>query len=95
MQHDRREGAPSGRGRKAVTFLAAVGGCVLVAASSTPAAAHGSGGGREYVALGDSYTSGPLIPRQVDAGCARSDHNYPSIVAARRIKPVPAPAAGP
>ena len=83
MQHDRREGAPSGRGRKAVTFLAAVGGCVLVAASSTPAAAHGSGGGREYVALGDSYTSGPLIPRQVDAGCARSDHNYPSIVAAR------------
>jgi lysophospholipase L1-like esterase len=83
MQHDRREGAPLGRGRKAVTFLAAVGGCVLVAASSTPAAAHGSGGGREYVALGDSYTSGPLIPRQVDAGCARSDHNYPSIVAAR------------
>jgi lysophospholipase L1-like esterase len=83
MQHDRREGAPLGRGRKAVTFLAAVGGCVLVAASSTPAAAHGSGGGREYVALGDSYTSGPLIPRQVDAACARSDHNYPSIVAAR------------
>jgi lysophospholipase L1-like esterase len=33
------------------------------------------------VALGDSYTSGPLIPRQVDANCARSDRNYPSIVA--------------
>jgi lysophospholipase L1-like esterase len=36
------------------------------------------------VALGDSYTSGPLIPRQVDANCARSDQNYPSLVAARR-----------
>jgi len=35
-----------------------------------------------YTALGDSYTSGPLIPTQVDANCARSDHNYPSLVAA-------------
>ena len=83
MQHDRRMGTPVGRGRKAVTFLAAMGGCLLVAASATPAAAHGTGRVKEYVALGDSYTSGPLIPRQVDANCARSDHNYPSIVAAR------------
>jgi lysophospholipase L1-like esterase len=37
-----------------------------------------------YVALGDSYTAGPLIPRQVgDDGCQRSDHNYPSLVAER------------
>ena len=37
-----------------------------------------------YVALGDSYTAGPLIPNQVSAPlkCARSDHNYPSYVAA-------------
>lgn len=37
-----------------------------------------------YVALGDSYTSGPLIPNQhgTPIGCARSDHNYPSLVAA-------------
>src|SRR5436190_24012103 len=37
-----------------------------------------------YVALGDSFTAGPLVPNQVGqpAGCARSDHNYPSIVAA-------------
>jgi lysophospholipase L1-like esterase len=34
------------------------------------------------VALGDSYTSGPGIPTQVDANCVRSDHNYPSLVAA-------------
>ncbi|MER5433271.1 SGNH/GDSL hydrolase family protein [Streptomyces sp. NPDC002588] len=81
----RRTAALAGGRRKGVTFLAALGGCALVAASSVPAAAHGGGGGRtrEYVALGDSYTSGPLIPRQVDANCARSDNNYPSIVAAR------------
>jgi lysophospholipase L1-like esterase len=37
-----------------------------------------------YVSLGDSYTSGPLIPRQIGSpvGCMRSSHNYPSLVAA-------------
>ncbi|MGW1712111.1 GDSL-type esterase/lipase family protein [Streptomyces sp. NPDC002156] len=37
-----------------------------------------------YVALGDSYTSGPNIPSQASstpAGCDRSDRNYPSLVA--------------
>jgi lysophospholipase L1-like esterase len=39
-----------------------------------------------YVALGDSYTSGPLIPlpvvtAQMPAGCLQSDHNYPHVVA--------------
>lgn len=36
-----------------------------------------------YVALGDSYTAGPLIPNQLDdpIGCLRSDHNYPHLVA--------------
>jgi lysophospholipase L1-like esterase len=36
-----------------------------------------------YVALGDSYTAGPMIPGHsgTPAGCARSDHNYPSLVA--------------
>ncbi|MGW2048448.1 SGNH/GDSL hydrolase family protein [Streptomyces sp. NPDC001858] len=71
------------RRRKGVTLLAALGGCALVAASTVPAAAHGGGHAGRYVALGDSYTSGPFIPTQVDADCARSDHNYPSIVAAR------------
>jgi lysophospholipase L1-like esterase len=39
-------------------------------------------GGR-YVALGDSFTAGPLIPRQHGKpfACMRSDHNYPSLVA--------------
>ena len=36
------------------------------------------------VALGDSFTAGPLIPNQLDdpVGCFRSDHNYPHLVAA-------------
>ena len=36
-----------------------------------------------YVALGDSYTSGPKIPPQTGdpAGCDRSGRNYPSVVA--------------
>jgi hypothetical protein len=36
-----------------------------------------------YVALGDSYTSGPLVPDQVGRppGCHRSDHDYPALVA--------------
>lgn len=35
-----------------------------------------------YVALGDSYTSGPLIPTPTGKlGCGRSDSNYPHLVA--------------
>lgn len=36
-----------------------------------------------YVALGDSYTAGPLIPNQTGdpAFCFRSDHDYPALVA--------------
>ncbi|MDP9443515.1 MAG: SGNH/GDSL hydrolase family protein, partial [Actinomycetota bacterium] len=37
-----------------------------------------------YVALGDSFTAGPGIPRQVGPdGCGRSDRNYPSVLAER------------
>jgi lysophospholipase L1-like esterase len=36
-----------------------------------------------YVALGDSYTAGPLIPNPKGRppDCGRSDHNYPTLVA--------------
>lgn len=35
-----------------------------------------------YVAIGDSYSAGPLIPvTDVAKGCLRSDRNYPSLVA--------------
>lgn len=36
----------------------------------------------EYVALGDSFTAGPLIPRTDAAlGCFRSSRNYPALLA--------------
>lgn len=61
----------------------------LVMALSGPASAGiaragGADGPPHYVALGDSYTSGPLIPDQTGApiGCLRSNHDYPSLVAA-------------
>lgn len=38
----------------------------------------------DYVALGDSYASAPLVPTQVDATCLRSSRNYPSLVAQTR-----------
>ncbi|MCX4767647.1 SGNH/GDSL hydrolase family protein [Streptomyces sp. NBC_01275] len=90
MQRDTRTTQTAGQRRWAVTVAAALGSCALVAASAVPAEAHGQADGtthgtgrpgQNYVALGDSYTSGPYIPQQVDANCARSDHNYPSIVA--------------
>ncbi|MFD8216057.1 SGNH/GDSL hydrolase family protein [Streptomyces sp. NPDC059697] len=77
------------RRRRHASALGAALGCgvlLLGVASASPAVASGSHShrGTDYVALGDSYTSGPLIPRQVDANCARSDQNYPSLVATRR-----------
>ncbi|MGW0998446.1 SGNH/GDSL hydrolase family protein [Streptomyces sp. NPDC002520] len=86
MTNDMRAGDVARGRRRAAVLGAALGGCALVAASTTPAAAHPAGHGRDltYVALGDSYTSGPVIPDQVDANCARSDRNYPSLVAAQR-----------
>jgi lysophospholipase L1-like esterase len=46
------------------------------AANAVPTFGH-------YVALGDSYASGPLIPDQSldPIGCVRSNHNYPSDLA--------------
>jgi hypothetical protein len=46
-------------------------------APSPASAATGS-----HVALGDSYTAGPLIPNQLldPLGCLRSDRNYPHLV---------------
>ncbi|GHF05542.1 SGNH/GDSL hydrolase family protein [Streptomyces morookaense] len=46
-------------------------------ASATPSPAAAAGG--RYVALGDSFTSAPLVPRQVHLKCGRSDVNYPSL----------------
>jgi lysophospholipase L1-like esterase len=50
--------------------------------AGTSRKAGGSGGA--YVALGDSFTSAPLVPDQggLPVGCLRSDKDYPSLVAA-------------
>jgi lysophospholipase L1-like esterase len=52
-----------------------------LALSASPAVAAADPG--PYVALGDSYTAAPLVltPVGTPAGCLRSDHNYPSLVA--------------
>ncbi|WP_405583650.1 SGNH/GDSL hydrolase family protein [Streptomyces sp. NBC_01190] len=65
------------------TLLA--GALITAIAGTAPAFAAGHHArGLDYVALGDSYASAPVVPTQVDAACARSDHNYPSLVAAAK-----------
>lgn len=60
---------------------AALGAALIVIRTGDPFAGPEPTG--PYVAMGDSYTAGPEIPRQVGtpAGCRRSDHNYPGLVA--------------
>ncbi|MQY14570.1 Lipase 2 [Streptomyces sp. RB5] len=70
-----------GRGdrRRAAVALAVSGAAALVVGgTAVPAQADPA---EHYVALGDSYTSGPRIPTQVDVACERSDQNYPSLTA--------------
>lgn len=54
--------------------------CTLIAAGFLAGAtqAGATASYQHYVALGDSYASGPFIPNQSlnPIGCARSDHNY-------------------
>ncbi|MEV4441230.1 SGNH/GDSL hydrolase family protein [Streptomyces sp. NPDC049577] len=71
------------RGAQYGRALAALGAAsALAAGAAAPAAAAAPArGGERYVALGDSYTSGPGIPRQTDENCARSSVNYPSLAA--------------
>jgi lysophospholipase L1-like esterase len=54
---------------------------LLTGPAATPAPAQAPVD--RYVALGDSFTAGPLIPTQIadPTGCFRSDHNYPHLVA--------------
>ena len=53
-----------------------------IAISATFAGSAAAAVGK-YVSLGDSYTAGPLVltPTGTPIDCARSDHNYPSLVA--------------
>jgi len=83
-RHTRHAAARTARGLAAIA-----GGSLLVIALSGTAGAGVSGplgasGPPHYVALGDSYTAGPLVPSQTGspAGCLRSTHSYPFLVAA-------------
>ena len=80
---------PAGRTGRGLAAVA--GGSLLVIALSGTAGAGagisgppGAAGPPRYVALGDSYTAGPLVPNQTGspAGCLRSTHSYPFLVAA-------------
>jgi lysophospholipase L1-like esterase len=61
-----------------------LGASLAVLAPGTGAAADSG----SYVALGDSYTAGPVIPLQTGTpiGCLRSTSNYPSLIR-RELRP--------
>jgi lysophospholipase L1-like esterase len=63
--------------RVAARLTAAIAALVILVAAAPAAAATGP-----YVALGDSYTAGPLVPAPTGNPilCGRSTHNYPSDV---------------
>jgi lysophospholipase L1-like esterase len=55
---------------------------LAVSISMLALAAPASASAQEYVALGDSYTAGPLIPLQVPPfGCLKSNNNFPNLTA--------------
>lgn len=62
--------------RKVRVLLVLVGAMCVFACAAASANARGV-----YIALGDSYTSGPLVPTQYGEpiDCGRSTHNYPSL----------------
>ncbi len=64
---------------RALRLVTAVATASLLLAGTATATEAASG----YVALGDSYTSGPFIPVQTldPLGCGRSTANYPSVLA--------------
>jgi len=69
------------RPRRALPALLAVA-TVAAVALVAPAEPAGAATPGRYVALGDSYTAGPLIPNQSlsPLGCLRSDQDYPAEV---------------
>ena len=57
-------------------------GLLVVSIAMLALAAPASAGAQEYVALGDSYAAGPLIPLQIPPfGCLKSNNNYAHLAA--------------
>lgn len=77
--HLARTAPPLRRWRHFLT-IAATGALTATALAGAASASTG----QNYVAMGDSYTAGSLIPDLTGSptGCLRSSHNYPSLVAA-------------
>lgn len=66
---------PSPRRLRRIALLA-------LAALTLLAAFAGAARAANYVALGDSYAAGPVIPNQIaPLGCLKSDHNYAHLAA--------------
>lgn len=62
---------------------------ISMLALAAPAAAQTTG---EYVALGDSFTAGPLIPLQIQPfGCLKSNNNFAHLTARRLGLPLKDP----
>jgi lysophospholipase L1-like esterase len=70
-----------GHARRAVALGGALA-LALAGALTSASAANAATTGGTYVALGDSYTAGPLIPIQSGGLCLRSSENYASLTAA-------------
>ena len=80
-----------GHRRVILTVLVSLLGLLVVAATATAqtravgpvTVAQTFTGAGHYVALGDSFAAGPFIPvqRTDPLGCARSNHNYPALIA--------------
>ncbi len=68
--------------RRRACLVTGIASAALLAVGSVPSPASADAG--RYVALGDSYAAGPLIPHRVGspAACLRSSHSYPYLVAA-------------
>jgi lysophospholipase L1-like esterase len=57
-------------------------GLLVVSIAVLALAVPASAGAQEYVALGDSYAAGPLIPLQIPPfGCLKSNNNYAHLTA--------------
>ncbi|GHF26173.1 lipase [Streptomyces mashuensis] len=80
MAQVRERGGRYGKALAALGAASALAAGAAAPATAAPSAEGVPAGGARYVALGDSYTSGPGIPQQTGGDCARSSVNYPSLV---------------
>jgi lysophospholipase L1-like esterase len=71
----------AGRIRRVVVVVALAVGALAAVAPDARAASAKVRPGDEYVALGSSFASGPMIPDVADQSCLRSTNDYPALVA--------------